>query len=78
MFGIPNVGSNLCGATFAKDEKAIDELCLRSYALSVISPIAIFNNDATDATKIPFTLTTSANIASVLNQRMQFMAYMRT
>jgi alpha-glucosidase (family GH31 glycosyl hydrolase) len=39
MFGIPNVGPNLCGYITGDDK---EQLCLRSFQLNIISPIALF------------------------------------
>jgi alpha-glucosidase (family GH31 glycosyl hydrolase) len=58
MFGIPTVGSNLCGSNFAKDEKNADDLCLRSFQLSIVSPLASYSNDAKDLSAHPYKMKT--------------------
>jgi alpha-D-xyloside xylohydrolase len=76
MFGIPNVGTNLCGYYDTDDQ----ELCARYFEIAIVSPLAVFNKANSTIPSKPFGLDEEyMSIAySALQQRLSLMIYMRT
>jgi alpha-glucosidase (family GH31 glycosyl hydrolase) len=53
MFGMPITGHNICGFTRDDSFPSTKELCVRSYQLAFVTPLAVYNSDAIDL--VPYT-----------------------
>ena len=76
MFGIPHSGPVLCGYINPTDDA--EETCKKSFLLSVISPLAVFQNQDPKTTPYSLSADSISAIIKMLRQRLTYLIYMRT
>jgi len=78
MFGMPITGHNVCGYQRDDTQAETRELCVRSYQLALVTPLAVYNSDSKNLVPYPDDKETATYVASNLKARLSLLTYQRT
>ena len=78
MFGMPLTSHCICGYTRDDTFPSTKELCIRSYQLAFVTPLAVYNSDSADLYPYTDDKQVAAAVTSNLKARLALMTYQRT